>query len=263
MVLTSVLMVANWWPCSESMSLSTRLGPLDLGGVVLALHRQADLFLLEAVEHVGVGDGVEALVIDLADGGPFPDEDVQDDALLRVFALDAQILEVAGVPQRVEVALDGDRIVGVAGMSKEPRQDGLLGNAPVADDPNLIDGLRSLGQGGDRGKRQDDKQRNPRHARCSSGCGPQCAGDGSVLDLHRAGALRRAQVLVRSMVRLHGKNMHTLIAKNLVLLRGKNDYIGPWSPRPNLRPIHGTGNPSFPEIPAREARWVVTGLHSH
>jgi hypothetical protein len=33
-----------------------------------------------------------------------------------------------------------------------------------------------------------------------------------VLDLHRAEALRRAQVLVRSKVRLHGKNMHTLIA---------------------------------------------------
>ena len=29
---------------------------------------------------------------------------------------------------------------------------------------------------------------------------------------HRAGALRRAQVLVLSKIRLHGKNMHTLIA---------------------------------------------------
>ena len=41
------------------------------------------------------------------------------------------------------------------------------------------------------------------------------AGDGSVLDLHRAGALRRAQVLVRSKNRLHGKNMHTLIAEKI------------------------------------------------
>jgi hypothetical protein len=28
--------------------------------------------------------------------------------------------------------------------------------------------------------------------------------------LHRAGALRRAQILLRCMVLLHGKNMHTL-----------------------------------------------------
>jgi hypothetical protein len=32
-------------------------------------------------------------------------------------------------------------------VGKEPRQHGLLGDAPVADDPNLIDGLRLLGQG--------------------------------------------------------------------------------------------------------------------
>ena len=64
-----------------------------------------------------------------------------------VLALDAQILEVARVPQRVEVALDGDGIVGVAGVGKEPRQHRLFGDAPVADDANLIDGLRLLGQG--------------------------------------------------------------------------------------------------------------------
>jgi hypothetical protein len=64
----------------------------------------------------------------------------EDDALLRVFALDAQVFEVARVPERVEVALDGDGIVGVAGMGKQARQDGLLGNAPVADDANLPPG---------------------------------------------------------------------------------------------------------------------------
>ena len=82
------------------------LGPLDLGWVVLALDRQADLFLLEAVENVGCGDGTVALVIDLADSGSFTDEDIQDDALLRVFAFDAQIFEVTGVPEGVEVALN-------------------------------------------------------------------------------------------------------------------------------------------------------------
>ena len=37
------------------------LGPLDLGRVVLALHREADLFLLEAVEHVGLETALRPL----------------------------------------------------------------------------------------------------------------------------------------------------------------------------------------------------------
>ncbi len=49
-----------------------------------------------------------ALVIDLADCGSFTDEDIEDDALFGVFALDAQIFKVTGVPERVEIALDGD-----------------------------------------------------------------------------------------------------------------------------------------------------------
>ncbi len=61
MVLTSVLMVANWWPCSARMSLQDSLGPLDLGGVVLALHGEADLFLLETVKHVGLRDAFRPL----------------------------------------------------------------------------------------------------------------------------------------------------------------------------------------------------------
>ncbi len=147
MVLTSVLMVANWWPCSASSSLDDRLGPLDLGGVVLAFDRKPDLFLLEAVEDVGNGNRVQALVVDLADGGLLADKDVEDDALFRVLALDAQVLEVAGVPERVEIALDGDRIVGIAGVGEHPGQDGFLGDAPVADDANLVDGVGRLGQG--------------------------------------------------------------------------------------------------------------------
>ena len=77
MVLTSVLMVANWWPCSASSSLSDGLGALHLGGVVLAFHGEADLFFLEAVEQVGLRDGAEARVVDFADGGLFRDEDVR------------------------------------------------------------------------------------------------------------------------------------------------------------------------------------------
>ena len=92
-------------------------------------------------------DSVQPLVVDLADGGLFADKNIQDDALFGVFALDAEIVEVAGIPERIEVALDRDRVVGVAGVGKEPRQHGLFGNAPVADDPNRIDSLRLSGPG--------------------------------------------------------------------------------------------------------------------
>jgi hypothetical protein len=39
--------------------------------------------------------------------------------------------------------------------------------------------------------------------------------------------------MVRSNFKLHGKNMHTLVAQNLVLRCGKTDYIGPRPPCPN------------------------------
>ena len=74
------------------------LGPLDARGVVLALDGEANLFLLEAVEHVRDRDSVQPLVVDLANGGLFPNKDVQDDALLRVLALNAQIVEVGRIP---------------------------------------------------------------------------------------------------------------------------------------------------------------------
>ena len=101
-VLTSVLMVANWWPCSASNCLIDGFGALDLGRVVLALDREADLLLFEAVQNVGYRDRAQTLVVDLADIRFLADENVEDDALFGVFTLDAQIVEVAGVPERVE-----------------------------------------------------------------------------------------------------------------------------------------------------------------
>jgi hypothetical protein len=54
----------------------------NLGGVVLAFDGKADFLFLEAIEDVGLRDRVEALVVDLADGWLFLDEDVEDDALV-------------------------------------------------------------------------------------------------------------------------------------------------------------------------------------
>src|SRR6185503_7024872 len=135
------------------------------------------------------------------------DKNVENDALFGVFTLDAEILEVTGVPERIEIAFNGDRIVSITYMREHSRQDGLLRDTAVADDPNGLDGL-TLGEcetGGNSeqqyGGKTENESRNSRFA-----------GNRAVHDLHRAGVLRRAQVLVRSKVRLHGKNMHTLTA---------------------------------------------------
>ena len=96
------------------------------------------------------------------------------------------------------------------GVGEQAGKDGFLGNAPVADDANLVDGLRAVWAKAVPTENSQDKQdRKDAPGRARIGRLP---GDGSVLDLHRVGVLRRAQVLVRSKVRLHGKNMHTLIA---------------------------------------------------
>ena len=203
-------------------------GAQNLGRVVLALHGHADLFLLEAVENVGRGDRVVALVVDFADGRLFLDEDIEDDAFLCVFAFDAQIFEVAGVPERVEIALDGDGVVDIAGVGEEPRQDGFLGDAPVADHADGIDGLRTLSQCRAGGHCQHQRQPDAEQAR-----GPRNAVDECVLGLHRAGALRRAQILVRAivrlLVRLHGKNIDTLTAEEKICpascIEERIDYI--------------------------------------
>src|SRR5664279_2977561 len=117
------------------------LGPLDLGRVILAFLGEADLLFFEAVKNVGLRHDIQALVIDFANGGFFLDVNIQDDSFFGVLALDAQVLEVTGVPQRIEIAFDRDRIVRIANVGEQAGKDSLLGNAPVADNTNLVHGL--------------------------------------------------------------------------------------------------------------------------
>ncbi len=118
------------------------LGALDAGGVVLAFDGEADLGFLEALGDIRQRDGVVAGVVQLADGGLFLDVDDELDAGGGVDALDADVFEVAGVPERVEVALDDGRVVQIAGAREEPGDDGFLGDAAVADD---VRGAECLG----------------------------------------------------------------------------------------------------------------------
>ena len=115
--------------------------------IVGALNREADVLFLEAVENVRGGDRVQALVVDLANGRFFFNDHVENDALGGILPGDLQILEVSGVPERVEVALDGGWIVGISNMGEKARQHRLSGNAPVADHPDLLDDVRRVRRG--------------------------------------------------------------------------------------------------------------------
>jgi hypothetical protein len=127
--------------------LENDLGTLDVGGIVLAFDGERNLLLLEAIEDVRYGDGAEALVVDLADGGLFTNVDDELGAALAGDLLDAEIVEVAGVPEGVEVSLNDGGVVLVAGAREETCEDGLLGDAAIANDLGLTEDLGSCGGG--------------------------------------------------------------------------------------------------------------------
>ncbi len=81
--------------------LNDDLSALDLGRVILTLDGKANLGLFEGVEDVGLRDGVDAFVVDLANCGLFTDVDDKLDALVSVIidTFDADVVKVAGVPQ--------------------------------------------------------------------------------------------------------------------------------------------------------------------
>src|ERR1035441_849514 len=114
--------------------LEDNFGLLDLRGFVLILNREPDFALLEAVEHVAGGNGIQAGVVDLADGRPLFEVKVQDPTFGALFALKADVLKVAGVPESVEVAFDGGGVVDVAGLAEDASLDRVGGDAAVAVD---------------------------------------------------------------------------------------------------------------------------------
>ncbi len=94
--------------------LQHHLRPLDAGRIVLALDRDRDLFLLETIQRVRNGKRVQAAVVDLADGRLLAHIDDQLHTCGVVHALDLHAVEVARVPQGVEVALHHGRVILIA-----------------------------------------------------------------------------------------------------------------------------------------------------
>ena len=114
---------------------------LDARRIERALHRQAHLFLLKAIENVGLGDRVDAFVPDAADRGPFShdeDDDLSIGLIGRVLHLQFYVLKKLRVPQRLEVAAQRFFVIGIAGARKNA---GLQRVAPDAAVPFEIDSL--------------------------------------------------------------------------------------------------------------------------
>ena len=134
----------------------------------MALLGKADLALLELVEHVALRDRTKADVLDLADRRLFLHIHVDDPALGGGLALNAQIVKISGVPQRVEVPFQGCLVVNIPGPGEHAGFDGLRRDAPVAADGNLDDHVVLLCRAG---ARKDEKSEDKAY-RDSTTAGP-------------------------------------------------------------------------------------------
>ena len=116
-------------------------GAHDASFIELALRDEANLGLLKALIHVGLGDRVEALVFHRGDVRLFSDINDKLNTGWGIDPLDLYLFEVAGVPDGVEVALDAGRIVGITLVRRHAGEHGILGDAPLANDLGLAQAL--------------------------------------------------------------------------------------------------------------------------
>ncbi len=128
---------------------------LDLGGVELALDREAHFVILESIENIGFADGLIAVVLDPADDGPL-DQVKNDDFGVgitgTVLDFEANILEILSIPKGLEIPPQSLFVVGIAFSGKDPRLQGLAADAAIPLEFNAVDNrpglLRSRRSGG-------------------------------------------------------------------------------------------------------------------
>jgi len=122
--------------CSQQF-LNYDFGTLDLGRIVLTLLGKSDFALLKLIQYVALRDRIQTDILDLSDRWLFFHVDVNDPALGGWFPLNAQIIEIAGIPQRVEVTFQRRLIVNITRPGKHALLDGVSRDPPVAVDDNL------------------------------------------------------------------------------------------------------------------------------
>jgi len=92
--------------------------------------------LLESVENVALRDRINSDVVDLPHARLLFNVNMQDPAFGGGFALKANVFEVAGIPQRVEIALDRRLVIDIPRAREDVGTDGFCGNATVPVDLN-------------------------------------------------------------------------------------------------------------------------------
>src|SRR5690349_15334391 len=108
---------------------------LDFGGVEGTFDRQAHLALLQAVENVGFGDGVVALITDAADLRPLfhvENNNFTVGILWIVFHAQLYVFEKLRVPKRLEIAAKRFFVVDVALAAENARLQGVAANTAIA-----------------------------------------------------------------------------------------------------------------------------------
>src|ERR1700676_2524330 len=119
----------------------------DLGGIERAFHRQADYALLEAVENVGLGNGMCAFVADAANHRPLLD--VEDDdfgvgPVRRILDTQLDVFEELRVPQRLKIAAQRFFVVDVALTTEDSGGQRVAADASVAHEIDALDDERLL-----------------------------------------------------------------------------------------------------------------------
>ncbi len=123
---------------------------LDLVRVVLRFDAEADSAILEAVQNLGHGNRLHALVLDRPYDAPLYHHKGHDPTRLARLAFDADFVEASGVPERHEIAMHGLLIVLIALLRIDERSQRFLRYTPRSaeiDDLDNVPGTRFGGLG--------------------------------------------------------------------------------------------------------------------
>jgi hypothetical protein len=126
------------------------LGALNLCGIELAFHGEADFTLFEAVKDVRLGDGLVPLVFDPPDDRTLcyiVDKKFSVRVLRIVLDFEANILEELRIPERLKITVDGFLGKWITSAGKNTSEKRIALNASVSNEINAIDReLRARGR---------------------------------------------------------------------------------------------------------------------
>ena len=142
-------------PVLGKQSLENHFRVLHFGGIVLAFLGETDLRQLEPFQDVTGGHRADAQVFDVTNDRAFFHINMQYPALGSLLPLEADVFEISGIPERVEIAFQGCRIVGITGAGKDARLDGFSGDLAVAGDLDIREDILLRHRPGGRQEQKD------------------------------------------------------------------------------------------------------------